>query len=409
MKKKVVAIGAVAVVTLSGAFFSQEAHAETLQSVQNKQQEVKSQLSKAEAKIADILYEIKEINEEITRLQSALDENNKQIDKTETEIATLQEEIDTLNEKIEQRNEILKSRIASYQENGGQIDYMEVVLGAEGFSDFISRISAVTTITNADMDLLEENERDKEAVQEKLTDQEELKQELEDQEETIKVQKEQQEASKKKLKDKEDKLKKDKAKLESESSELVALEADIRASMTTPATQEVASATENSDETSNGVTRDNSTSNNSTNNNSNSNGSSSTPKTNNSPKVAYTGGGGSAIAAGKQFIGRSTYVYGAKNPGAGQFDCSGFVQWAYEQEGVSLPRTASQMASSGTGVPYSQAKPGDLVIFRGGSHVGIYLGGGKFLGSQSSTGVAIADMNSGYWAQHFDNIVRRVK
>ncbi|MEI3611563.1 C40 family peptidase [Pseudogracilibacillus sp. SO30301A] len=436
MKKKVVAIGAVAVVTLSGAFFSQQVHAETLQSVQNKQQEVKSQLSKAESKIADILYEIKEINEEISKLQYALEENQKQIDKTEEQITNLDNEIDELNEKIEQRNEILKNRIASYQENGGQIDYMEVVLGSEGFSDFVSRISAVTTITKADMDLLEENEQDKKAVEEKLKEQEELAAQLEEQHETIEAQKEQEEAAKTKLKEKEEKLKKDKAKLESESSELANLEAEIRASMVAPVTQEVASATENSDETGhNVVTSDNSTSNNSasnnstsnngtsntgTNNNSTSNNSTSNNSTSNSgnsdggssgsktsqPKVAYTGGGGSAIAAGRSVIG-TPYVWGGTSPGG--FDCSGFVHWAYKQEGVNLPRTASAMASVGTGVPYSQAKPGDLVIFRGGGHVGIYLGGGKFLGAQNSTGVAIADMNSGYWKNNFDGIVRRVK
>lgn len=402
MKKKVLAIGTVAVVTLGGAFFSQEAHAETLEDVQSKQQEVNSQLSKAESKIANILYEIKEINEEINRLQFALDENNKQIDKTETDIKGLQEDIDVLNEKIEQRNEILKNRIASYQENGGQINYMDVVLGAEGFGDFISRISAVTTITNADMELLEENEKDKEAVKVKLTEQEELKQELEEQKETIKIQKEQQEAGKKKLQEKEEKLQEEKAELQSESSALRALESEIRASMAAPSTPQVASATANSDEISNSST------NNSGNNNGNSNGSSSSSKAkaNSTPKVAYTGGGGSAIAAGRSVIG-TPYVWGGTSPSG--FDCSGFVSWAYAQEGVSLPRTASAMASAGVGVPYSQAKPGDLVIFRGGGHVGIYLGGGKFIGAQNSTGVAIADMNSGYWKNNFDGIVRRVK
>ena len=56
-------------------------------------------------------------------------------------------------------------------------------------------------------------------------------------------------------------------------------------------------------------------------------------------------------------------------------------------------------------------RPGDLVFFdtyKKDGHVGIYLGNGNFIGSQSSTGVAIASMTSGYWKQHFSGHVRRV-
>src|SRR5699024_4116567 len=128
--------------------------------------------------------------------------------------------------------------------------------------------------------------------------------------------------------------------------------------------------------------------------------------------VAYTGAGGSAISAGKSWIGRSSYSFGGTNPSAGVFDCSGFVSWAYGQEGISLPSYTGALASTGSKVDYSQAKPGDLVFFdtyKKDGHVGIYLGGGQFLGSQSSTGVAIANMSSGYWNQKFSGHVRRVK
>ena len=67
------------------------------------------------------------------------------------------------------------------------------------------------------------------------------------------------------------------------------------------------------------------------------------------------------------------------------------------------------MASVGKKVSLSEAKPGDLVLFRNGGHVGIYLGNGKFIGAQNSTGVAEADMSSGYWKKHFDGNVRRIK
>ncbi|MFJ9695123.1 NlpC/P60 family protein [Kitasatospora sp. NPDC101183] len=76
----------------------------------------------------------------------------------------------------------------------------------------------------------------------------------------------------------------------------------------------------------------------------------------------------------------SPYVYGATGPGS--FDCSGLVQWAFNQAGVSLPRTSQEQAHAGTriGSDLSVAQPGDVLIFYGDAHhVGIYAGNGQVL------------------------------
>ena len=70
------------------------------------------------------------------------------------------------------------------------------------------------------------------------------------------------------------------------------------------------------------------------------------------------------------------------------------------------------MRSVGSKVDYSNAKPGDLVFFdtyKTDGHVGIYLGGGQFIGSQSGRGVEIVSMNNSYWSGVFSGHVRRVK
>lgn len=79
------------------------------------------------------------------------------------------------------------------------------------------------------------------------------------------------------------------------------------------------------------------------------------------------------------------YSWGGEDPGT-DFDCSGLVQWAYEQAGIQLPRTSEAQFQATTQIPESQAKPGDLVFMAGSDgtaanpgHVGIFLGGGKFL------------------------------
>ena len=81
------------------------------------------------------------------------------------------------------------------------------------------------------------------------------------------------------------------------------------------------------------------------------------------------------------------------------FDCSGFIQYSFAQNGQSLPRTVSEMWSAGTSV--SSPRVGDLVFFEtrvGPSHAGIYLGNNKFIHAGASTGVTISDMNSPYWS-----------
>ncbi len=75
------------------------------------------------------------------------------------------------------------------------------------------------------------------------------------------------------------------------------------------------------------------------------------------------------------------YVWGAEGPTS--FDCSGLVQWSFARAGIAMPRVAVDQARTGPGIPFSQARPGDLLFWRTDptapnyiSHVAIYLGSG---------------------------------
>ncbi|MER6129244.1 NlpC/P60 family protein [Streptomyces sp. NPDC001795] len=84
-----------------------------------------------------------------------------------------------------------------------------------------------------------------------------------------------------------------------------------------------------------------------------------------------------ALAAARSALGRP-YVWGANGPGG--FDCSGLMQWAYAQAGVGLPRTSQEQRYAGRQVPLSQARPGDLVVYRSdASHVAMYVGDGQVI------------------------------
>jgi cell wall-associated NlpC family hydrolase len=77
------------------------------------------------------------------------------------------------------------------------------------------------------------------------------------------------------------------------------------------------------------------------------------------------------------------YLWGAAGPNA--FDCSGLVMWAFQQIGVSLPRTSAAQSQVGTAVSKSDLRPGDLVFFYTPvSHVGIYVGDGKILNASTA-------------------------
>ena len=96
------------------------------------------------------------------------------------------------------------------------------------------------------------------------------------------------------------------------------------------------------------------------------------------------------------------------------FDCSGFVRHMYEKSvGLVLPRRAEEQAKVTEEIKRSELKPGDLVFFntlkRTFSHVGIYVGDGKFIHSpRPGKAVRVDDMREAYWQNRF-NGARRVQ
>jgi cell wall-associated NlpC family hydrolase len=95
------------------------------------------------------------------------------------------------------------------------------------------------------------------------------------------------------------------------------------------------------------------------------------------------------------------------------FDCSGFVKAVYEQTiGLVLPRRAEQQAAATETIARDELQPGDLVFFntlrRAFSHVGIYVGDGKFIHSpKPGAEVRVESMGVSYWSRRFDG-ARRV-
>jgi cell wall-associated NlpC family hydrolase len=108
------------------------------------------------------------------------------------------------------------------------------------------------------------------------------------------------------------------------------------------------------------------------------------------------------------------YRYGGNSAGDG-FDCSGFVGHVYRHSlGISLPRSSREISRAGKPASLGELRPGDLVFYNtrhaSFSHVGIYIGDGKFVHSpRSGERVRTEQMQMGYWQARYDGARRIVR
>ncbi|WP_243450352.1 C40 family peptidase [Desulfosporosinus sp. Sb-LF] len=96
------------------------------------------------------------------------------------------------------------------------------------------------------------------------------------------------------------------------------------------------------------------------------------------------------------------YVFGGTSRSG--FDCSGYTQYVFNGSGTSLPRTAGEQFNVGSSVNRNELQAGDLVFFTtyapGASHVGIYIGGGRFVHA-SNSGVRTTSLGDSYYAGRY--------
>lgn len=104
------------------------------------------------------------------------------------------------------------------------------------------------------------------------------------------------------------------------------------------------------------------------------------------------------------------YRFGGATPAAG-FDCSGLVQFSFRQAGIAVPHNTERQRQASRPVRRAELRRGDLVFFdqegKKNSHVGIYLGGGRFVHAPSSGKEVRSDrLDSPYWKKHLSETRR---
>lgn len=356
-------------------------HAEENESLDNQRSKIQMEILDANVELMQVKNELERLNEQIIRVEQAILDNNKMIVETEEkikvsqkEIEDLEQEISILEEKVFKRNEVLKKRVISFQESGGKVSYLDALLGSVSFADFIDRMGAVATMVEADQNLIKIHEEDilniekkHTEVKTKLLEQKEMMTELEGMSTQILEQKQQNEQLKEELKNREQETLSEQENLQQQDRELaVSLGFDVSDLL-------------------------------------------------NDPQLFRNETVQKVVTAGFRYIGSSVYVFGGgrseEDVANGRFDCSGFVHWAFSQADIQIGASTETLKNEGTPVKVTEMLPGDLVFFdtyKKDGHVGIYLGNGKFIGSQSSTGIAIADMTNGYWLETFNGRVNRI-
>jgi peptidoglycan hydrolase CwlO-like protein len=170
LKRKLV----MATLSLSLAFSTYTVSAETLSSIKKKQEQNRSEQSKTKSELKEnqnqqdyMVKQIEELESSIGKTLTQIGNKKESIKETKASIEKLKEEIEVLEKRIKERDELLKERVSSMYESGGAVNYLDVLLGAKDFGDFLDRVFALNVIAEQDKAILEEHKQDKASVEKK--------------------------------------------------------------------------------------------------------------------------------------------------------------------------------------------------------------------------------------------------
>lgn len=353
--------------------------------------ELSSEQSDAEKELEAVALKIENKENDMSKLVE-------EMSKTTETLTKLQDEITVLNETIAEREIRLEEQARAVQVTGDSSSLVNFVMESESLSDIMGRLDVVSKLVSANQDLIQQQIDDKALVVEK-------------EKETL-VKQEEQALRAAKLESQKAELEEEQANQERLVASISAERAEVseerdtflaeqkaaeeriqeiqEARAAAAQTSTIAVSEESNDTVAETATEETADTTVST--------SSSEPAAEKVVPAAVNGGSITSIAQGLQGV---KYSWGGGTPAG--FDCSGFVQYVFRQTGRSITRTAAGQYNATTRISQSQAQPGDLIFFnQSGSidHVGIYLGGGRFIGAQTSTGVAVASFTSGYWSRY---------
>ena len=373
MKKKLIAMGLVVVLAISG---TQMAGATTLSKAKNQKNQAQSNLNSVNSQIDSIKSQqsalqsqIDQVDSELVQVLVDLDVVAGEIENKKVELAQAEADLETAKAKEAEQYGSMKERIRYMYENGDS-SFLDALVGAQNFADVLNKVENFSKVYDYDRNLLVEYQNTKTEVANLVAQVEEEKQatyqEQQQQLETLKAEKSSQmDNFGSKLAEAQSLAAQYKQTIDQQNA-IIAQE--LAAAQTVRVTAGASSVANNSSAASSNK-KNNTTSSNS--------GSASTG----------SGSGSAVVNYACQFVG-NPYVWGGTSLTNGA-DCSGFIMSVYAHFGVSLPHSSSAMRGVGREVSVSDMQPGDIVCYSG--HVAIYMGGGQIVHASSpSTGIKIS-------------------
>lgn len=157
--------------------------------------ESKKSFQQLDGKIQSLNSEMASMNVEIDKLTKKLDDNNKSILETEKQIEATETKMEQYRKEIESNQSVLDSRLRGMYKSGLDKNYLSILLGSSGLTDFLNKLSAIEKVVSLDKQLIDELNSKKEALKKTATD-------LNNKNENLKTLKKETEASLKTLNDK---------------------------------------------------------------------------------------------------------------------------------------------------------------------------------------------------------------
>ncbi len=383
MKNKILSVALAATIIVTSAM---PAFATPNEEVIEKQAEYERMTQE----INDIEAKIMAYNLEIEPLVVTVETNNAKMEEIKVLVSNTEKEIEATKEEMEETKTVLGKRLRELYKSGGQTSYLTAIFSAKNFNDLISKLDATRRIINIDNEIVDGLEQQQVILDEKVASLEKdsaelarINQETQKNLNELDIKKSEQEVLIEDAKSKqatfeveflavaERKLVESQfAVIDTSLSSLNALKSAV-SQLKSIRDGQIMSQTVK-DEINSYISSAQSTI-----NRKEEELRAEEEKQEEPNRGEISASSSSIVNYAYNFIG-VPYVWGGTTPSG--FDCSGFTSYVYRHAaGIEISRTTYTQMNKGRVVSYSELQPGDLVFTYGGGHVGIYVGGGKYI------------------------------